>query len=215
MLAAADGNGSCISWSQLFHQTLKAQGIAGSQIFEIIPDTTVNPGATGFMVKNWNFDRHIRTGTNGINDTDTAGDDIALFPKGNPAPNGLPNQPCIFPGPDGVLNSTPGGDDTSQDGLFPGTHYPYVWDLDAIDQDGIPGQGNPRPPREFVNHFIVKFGGQIYDPSYGGTPYPGEQEHENAAIDGISSGTATPGIFRAKKKSAAKELIYTRVPSLE
>jgi hypothetical protein len=52
---AGNGNGSCIAWSQLFHRTLKAQGIGGSRIFMIIADVSVNPGADSFLVKNWNF----------------------------------------------------------------------------------------------------------------------------------------------------------------
>jgi hypothetical protein len=208
MLAHTNGNGSCIAWSQLFHQTLKAQGIAGSQIFMITPNTTVNPGATGFLVKNWNFGHHIRTGNDGVCDTTSVGDDIQLKPVGQGGP---PNDPCIGPGPNGALNSTPQGDDQAQDGLFAGTHYPYLVfdatgqpDGDVANQPGVEGQGNPEPPESFRNHWVVKIGSQVYDPSYGIGPYPSEVAHENAAIDGISAGS------RVKKNDAAQELQYTR-----
>ncbi len=360
MLAHAGGNGTCVAWSQLLHETLKAQGIAGSTIREITADPAVNPGANAFMVKNWAFGRHVRTGPDGLNDTALAGDDVALFPVGQgfpdtdcitagtnlattPAgddavvadtvttgPNGVcnttkggndtqtlpvgrghpdqtaitagpngtldttaagddgalgtiihtgadgicqtpatgddvqvipvgsgqpntvcvtagtnlitipagddatvgdkittgangecettkagndvqviplgqgePDDPCVMPGPDGVLNSTTAGDDTDQDGVFQGTPYPYLQGYDAVNLIGIPGQGNPEPPEVFLNHFITLYGGEYWDPSYGAGPYASQNDHENAAIDGIVSGQ------RAKKNDVAvQELRY-------
>ncbi len=199
MLADAIANGSCIAWSQLFNRALKAQGIAGSQIFEIQADTAVNPGADGFLVKKWNFGRHMRTGPNGVRNSTVAGDDVAIAIPG-------PDQPAIGPGPNGVLDSVPAGDDTTQDGYFNGTLYPYFTPPpqgDAVEQPGIPGQFNTNPPPIFFNHFVVKYGGQVYDPSYGAGPFASELAHENAAIDGIQAGE------RAKKNSAAQELKYT------
>lgn len=65
MLADADGNGSCIAWSQLFHETLDAVGIAGSQVFELRFDKTIinNPNLNlsnkpedyAFLVKDWTY----------------------------------------------------------------------------------------------------------------------------------------------------------------
>jgi hypothetical protein len=62
MLADPNGNGSCIAWAQLLHETLKAQGVAGSQIHEL---TTNYPDDAPFardllgrgimLVKNWAF----------------------------------------------------------------------------------------------------------------------------------------------------------------
>lgn len=278
MLASPGGDGSCVAWSQLFHQTLEAQGITGSQIYQITANTTVNPSADGFQVKNWNFGKHVRTGANGLNDSNTAGDDFTLVPKGK----GFPSQLCIGPGPNGVLDTAPGPgnvvsgvtittgangicsstaagddvqviavgkggpglpaitpgtngklesvvllDDTTQDGLFLGTAYPYVIFSytnvfgpdgvafgDSAEQPGIPGQKNPNPPPIFFNHFIVEYAGMVWDPSYGAGPFGGanngENAHENAAIDGIKSGG------RAKKHdTAVKELRYDRASSLE
>jgi len=179
----------------------------------------VNASADGFLVKNWKFGRHIRTGPDGVNNSDTTGDDVTLIPKGTHA---APDVPAITPGANGTLDSTAGGDDTVQDGLFIGSTYPYVLFTgtsvfgpfgnpggDVATQPGIPGQSNPKPPPYFFNHFVVKYGGQVYDPSYGAGPFGSELAHENAAIDGIKSGV------RAKKNAATQELVYTRAPSLE
>ena len=107
MLSEPGGHGSCIAWSQLFHQVLEAEGITGSQIFMILPYMANSPGADGFLVKNWNFGKHIRTGPNGVNNSTNATDDLATVANGN----GKPNQSCVGPGPDGVLNSVRGVDD--------------------------------------------------------------------------------------------------------
>lgn len=50
---------------------------------------------------------------------------------------------------------------------------------------GIPGQRNPDPPPGFFNHFIVRAGGQLYDPSYGGGPIANHSAWEVGAIDGL------------------------------
>ena len=46
-------------------------------------------------------------------------------------------------------------------------------------------QRNPEPPPAFFNHFIVVHGGQLYDPSYGGGPFPDAAAWEAGAIDGL------------------------------
>ena len=181
MLADPRGNGSCIAWAQLLYQTLEAEGITGAKIFEICVSTVSSDTATalpiGFMVKNWNFGKHIRSGPDGLNASTRGGDYVNAFPKGNGMPNqpcvglgtggvlhtspagddlisgneilagrdgicnsaavggdvqiialgkGAPNTPGITPGANGILESTVGGDDTVQDGLFAGTTYPYL-----------------------------------------------------------------------------------------
>ena len=94
---------------------------------------------------------------------------------------------------DGVLNTGAAGDDVVGTGVAGGA-YPYLAGFDAVDQPGIAGQGNPNPPGAFLNHFVVKYTNAgntvIYDPSYGAGPYNNENAHENAAIDGIISGSA-------------------------
>ena len=56
---------------------------------------------------------------------------------------------------------------------------------------------------------------KIYDPSYGGAvPYSSENDHENAAIDGIKAEIG--GEDRAKKNdTGTQELYYTRSSVLE
>ena len=56
---------------------------------------------------------------------------------------------------------------------------------EASDQHGAAGQGNDDPPPAFYNHFIVKHGGQYYDPSYGGSVYSSQEAWENASLDGF------------------------------
>lgn len=255
MLKAANGNGSCAAWAQLFKATLDVQGITGAVVSQVRPDTTAVPGAAGFMVKDWKFDKHIRTGPNGllnslivgddraectagggfpdqgcvgvggngVLDTAAVGDDAVVGGGLSTGPNGVcqstvavddvqilpvgqgePDMPCIFPGPNGVLNSAKLGDDTDQDGLFPGMPFPYLRDYDAVEVPGIPGQGNSNPPEAFENHYVVKYGGKIYDPSYGAGPFNSEADHENAAIDGLLD-----AMDRARKATAARELTYT------
>ncbi len=202
MLADPGGDGSCIPWAQLLHWCLESQGLgASSQIFKVVTDTAVNPDSDRFLVKNWNFDRHIRTGPNGLRDSAVVPDDAPEAPAGA-------DTPCILPGPNGVLNSTTGGDDTYQDGLHAGT-YPYEIDADVRDQTGVEAQGNTDPRGHFANHWVCKISGSLYDPSYGIGGYATENLYENAAIDGIIDTGPDPD--RCKKNDAGtQELKFTQ-----
>ncbi len=48
------------------------------------------------------------------------------------------------------------------------------WNTDnhftPVDQDGIKGQHNDNPNSKFDDHSVARYGGKIYDPSYGGAP---------------------------------------------
>jgi len=59
MLADPNGNGTCVTWSQLLQETLRAQGIGGAQIYELTPVYTDDPefgSNRGVMlVENWRF----------------------------------------------------------------------------------------------------------------------------------------------------------------
>jgi len=57
---------------------------------------------------------------------------------------------------------------------------------------GVPGQGNPNPPPAFENHFIIKYGGRYYDPSYGAGPVADQHAWEAASIDGVLRHVAPP-----------------------
>ncbi len=82
-------------------------------------------------------------------------------------------------------------------GSSPGTS-PYSWVVgtDVVDNAGVPGQGNPNRPGAFFNHFIVRFGGRYYDPSYGGPSYATQWEWEDASLDGFF--TIIGGVALAK-----------------
>jgi hypothetical protein len=56
---------------------------------------------------------------------------------------------------------------------------------EAWDLPGASGQGNsPNPPSSFVNHYIIRCGGQLYDPSYALGPFQEYLQYEHAALDG-------------------------------
>lgn len=218
MLKSTNGDGACGAWSELLAKTIRNQGIIGADVYEIKANTTVNHAADGFLVKNWKFDRHITTGPNGTSNTTAAGDDFQAIAVGHAGIHGIHGDPAVTPGPNGILDTTPAGDDALKDGIFAGAPYPLLlyegkWaginaygdkKGDAANVAGIPGQGNAEPPQFFFNHFVVKYSGKVYDPSYGAGPFADEISHENAAIDGIKSGE------RAKKNDTAlKELTYS------
>lgn len=189
MLQDANANGSCIAWSQFFKEALNAQFSSGAQVYEVTPIS-----GTGFLVKNWKFGSHISPGTDGILNSTATSDDVV-------------DSGFIFPGPNGVLDSSTSGDDIIVDGFFNGNTYPYLVGYDAIDQEGVPGQGNANPPGIFGNHFIVRYSGVYYDPSYGSGGFSSSKAHEDASIDGISSIVSSWQV--AKKKGSSVELSYT------
>lgn len=97
-------------------------------------------------------------------------------------------------------------------GVSPGTaRYVYVLGIDVTDASGVAGQGNPDPPGGFYNHFIVRYSGQYYDPSYGTGPFSSQSEWENASLDGFTCpGTyqGNPEILVKKNDSAVIETIF-------
>jgi len=212
MLVNPNGEGSCVAWSQFLDDAIKAQGIKDSHICEITPNTAINPNANGFLVKNWLYGSIIRIGTDGYCHTTAQGDDVQQVPNGQ---QGGADAVCISPGPNGVLDSTPQSGDYVSNATYSGTLYPYLIYQrspgqfgnpggDVADQLGIPGQANPDPPGIFLNHYVVEYNSKVYDPSYGAGPFNSENDHENAAIDGIRY------LSQAKKNDpAVQELLYT------
>jgi hypothetical protein len=107
----------------------------------------------------------------------------------------------------------------SGSGSLPG-EYPYVVDEETTDQNGVAGQGNANPPGQFRNHFVVKYNGRIYDPSYGGEPFGTtaadcEQKHEDGSISGFSTlvvvivdGVEYPTEVCKKNPDGSKEMTY-------
>jgi len=56
-----------------------------------------------------------------------------------------------------------------------------------IDDFGIAAQGDPDPQAYFGDHSLVKYGGKLYDPSYGSGVFASQQEWEDAAIDAFGA----------------------------
>jgi hypothetical protein len=97
--------------------------------------------------------------------------------------------------------------------------YPYEVQLNLAtpkdvnsDHDaGISAQHVQYPlPRakNFGLHYVVKYGSEFYDPSYGTGPFASEQAHEAAAADGI----CTDGGRWARQKAGPDELDYYVFP---
>lgn len=80
--------------------------------------------------------------------------------------------------------------------------FPYVIGESAIDGEGAPGQDRDNPPGGFESHYVVKYGGLIYDPSYGLGPLS-ELQHEDAAIDGFYDVD-----LNAREDGPGPELVY-------
>jgi hypothetical protein len=71
-----------------------------------------------------------------------------------------------------------------------GPDQAYIYDYDgeeAMKLDGVPGQGKKNPEFDFGDHVVVKYGGQIYDPSYGLGPVPDDHTYLTGALDGLGS----------------------------
>ena len=54
--------------------------------------------------------------------------------------------------------------------------------------NGVPGQGKTNPQFVFANHCLVRYGGRIYDPSYGTASQPSLKAWEDLSIGGLAVG---------------------------
>jgi hypothetical protein len=66
--------------------------------------------------------------------------------------------------------------------------FPYEGGRDCLKGDGIKGQGKNNPQFVFSNHALVRYGTDIYDPSYGAGPFPDLKTWEDAGIAGLCFG---------------------------
>jgi len=81
--------------------------------------------------------------------------------------------------------------DAGVDGLSPVAPFPSS--DEATDAAGVAGQGNsPNPPSRFLNHFIIRIGQTLYDPSYAIGPYTDRKKYETAAFAGRISTVNNP-----------------------
>jgi hypothetical protein len=148
------------------------------------------------------FGLMINTGADGICDTRADPKDVAVIQP----MRGAPNLPCILAGANDVIDSTVNPDDRLVVTAKGNGPYPFLINRSAINLPGIGGQDNPEPPPSFANHFIVLAQGKFYDPSYGAGPFNTENDHENAASDGLKRGT-----HARRNDTAKRELTYTRM----
>ena len=130
----------------------------------------------------------ISTGPNGIAETAALDGEMQVMPLAT----GTPDVPVIGPGPDGVLDSKPAGDDEILDLTellkLAGEDFPYINGVNAWPLAGVPGQQASNPPAGFPNHVILNVGGILYDPSYGTGPFPDHDTWEKASLAGMSTG---------------------------
>jgi hypothetical protein len=108
LLASPDGNGNCESWSALFRDVLKLNGLGAERV-----SVFSNTAQEGVLVKNWHFDgtpkgsvTTILTGPNGIANTYAGTEEIQSIPVGN----GLPDIVCIYANAKNLV-TIPLGDD--------------------------------------------------------------------------------------------------------
>ncbi len=124
----------------------------------------------------------VDAGPDGIADTTALDPDDQEIPVGQ----GAPDVPCIGPGPDGVMDSTPAGDDGFTDILeilaYAPEGYVYQDDVNVWPLEGAPGQDSPSPPPDFPNHYILRIDGKYYDPSYGNGPFDDHESWEAASL---------------------------------
>lgn len=106
-------------------------------------------------------------------------------------------------------------------GTVPAKHAPFAYRMDTATEKfgevtpstGIPGQGNQDPQLKiFSQHFVVCYGTQCYDPSYGKGPFPVNDisKWEAPSLEGVTKkdtvqgkdGQDTPNTEIARKKQA-------------
>lgn len=102
---------------------------------------------------------------------------------------GRPYAVAIEAGPNGIIDTRPGGDDRVVDlseflDLAP-DGFVYVNGRNMWPLPGTLGQDNPNPPPDYPNHVIVKARGNYYDPSYGTGPFPTQLDWERASLAAI------------------------------
>lgn len=167
----------------------KGRGSSGLNLHTYLPRRSLAPGPRERGGDDVAHDQSwISTGLNGIAETAAQTGENQLIPLGT----GEPNVPVIGPGDDGVLNTTPAGDDQvldeSQVLELAGDDFPYLPMVNIWPLEGVAGQQASNPPPSFPNHVILSVGGTLYDPSYGTGPFPDHAAWERASLVGVGTG---------------------------
>ncbi|HVK04256.1 MAG TPA: hypothetical protein VM490_12325 [Armatimonadaceae bacterium] len=157
-------------------------------------DPQVGRGATGIRVESA-LPRAAAAPRPGGDDragpwwVDTGADGVSQTPGAGPEGRGAPFTVAIAPGPNGVLDTAPKGDDTVRDlgeylDLAP-AGYQYVSRFSLWPPKETPAQNNAVPPPDYPNHMIVRVGDAYYDPSYGTGPFARPLDWERASLAGV------------------------------
>ena len=158
-----DGDGICYAWCGFFLDALKIQGIG--EIFEVltiepIPEYSSNPFSPLLLVNNWQFI------------PDNLGEGLDLLSASGEVTTVIEDR---FP----YTHIRGWRSNPSGNGYQPGYH-------EVFDENGLPAQGTSDPISFFNNHALVRIGGKLYDPSYGGHgPYDSLLEYEDQNVAGF------------------------------
>ncbi|MBF0547352.1 MAG: hypothetical protein HQM08_23120 [Candidatus Riflebacteria bacterium] len=86
--------------------------------------------------------------------------------------------------------------------------FEYIENKELFKEYGIPGQGIDNPYYSaFLNHYIVQFEREYFDPSYGTGPFPSQLEWENSSLDGFAIRTSE-ALLGKKKDLSATETVF-------
>ena len=120
----------------------------------------------------------LTTGGNGVSQT-----------RGAATGRGQPHAAVIGPGPNGIIDTPPGGDDRTIDVTdylrAAPAGYAFVSGLSAWPEPGAEAQQNPWPPTEYPNHVLVRIGDRFFDPSFGRGPFASPLDWERALLAGV------------------------------
>jgi hypothetical protein len=159
----ADGNGQCGSWAELFQDVLAAQGIGAEKVTVTMAD---RPYTSQFAVGNWIF----------APGPGSAGAGFDFSPYTDPATGRLRALRWV----PGVGYST----DFVPVGFVAGV-YTYVEGPEVAAPAQLGQGGYLGAPTSFYNHFVVRYDGKIYDPSYGGRVYVSQGDWEATSLGGF------------------------------
>ncbi len=87
------------------------------------------------------------------------------------------------------------------------THEGAISKMEVKKQNGIPGHGQDNPQFDFGDHVVVKYGGNLYDPSYGVGPYANDALYLEAALCGLGKGPSIPFFTKDKKQQIPTECV--------